>query len=405
MPHSSSSPASLTACVANELAVLLRSFCSALGNAGVALTPNDLIAALRRAKSGDEAVREVLTIDALCDQYQKYADGYYFECDGFSSSEAEIVETALRLVRKSHGRSRAVDFGPRKLKVVRDEMIERRWSRPHINRQIGRIKRMFKWATENEMLAPTVFHALNAVAGLRRGRTTAHEPPPVTPVAQPLIDAVIPRVSHQVAAMIRIQLLTGMRPGETIIMRLKDIDRGSQPWLYRPFRHKTEHHGHERIVFLGPQAQSTLAPFVDEDRPGAFLFSPAEADRDRRRRLHEQRVTPMSCGNKPGSNRKSNPKKKPGERYTTHTYGRAIIYACQAAYPLPEGLDGERSRQWRRDHWWHPHQLRHNAATRLRREFGLDAAQVVLGHKTLAVTQVYAERDFESAREVMAKVG
>ena len=53
----------------------------------------------------------------------------------------------------------------------------------------------------------------------------------------------------------------------------------------------------------------------------------------------------------------------------------------------------------------HPHQLRHNAATRLRKEFGLDVAQVVLGHKRLEVTQVYAERDLDRARDVMSLVG
>jgi len=42
---------------------------------------------------------------------------------------------------------------------------------------------------------------------------------------------------------------------------------------------------------------------------------------------------------------------------------------------------------------WHPHQLRHNAATQLRKEYGLEAAQVILGHKTITVTQVYAEKN------------
>jgi integrase len=44
-------------------------------------------------------------------------------------------------------------------------------------------------------------------------------------------------------------------------------------------------------------------------------------------------------------------------------------------------------------------------ATRLRKEFGIDVAQVVLGHKTLDVTQVYAEKNVASAQKVMLKVG
>src|SRR6476646_5133730 len=79
---------------------------------------------------------------------------------------------------------------------------------------------------------------------------------------------------------------------------------------------------------------------------------------------------------------------------------RAVKYACRAAFPAPAELDRDQAEAWRRRHHWHPHQLRHNAATRFRREFGLDVAQVLLGHKTLAVTQVYAERDVHLAGAV-----
>jgi integrase len=60
---------------------------------------------------------------------------------------------------------------------------------------------------------------------------------------------------------------------------------------------------------------------------------------------------------------------------------------------------------WRAKHVWHPHQLRHAAATRLRKAFGLEAAQAILGHKTLKVTEIYAEKNVEAARKIMAAVG
>ena len=41
---------------------------------------------------------------------------------------------------------------------------------------------------------------------------------------------------------------------------------------------------------------------------------------------------------------------------------------------------------------WHPHQLRHTHATEVRRRFGLEAAQVGVGHSQARVTEVYAER-------------
>ena len=54
---------------------------------------------------------------------------------------------------------------------------------------------------------------------------------------------------------------------------------------------------------------------------------------------------------------------------------------------------------------WHPHQLRHNAATILRKEFGLETAQILLGHRKADITQIYVERDLNRALEIAAKIG
>jgi hypothetical protein len=45
---------------------------------------------------------------------------------------------------------------------------------------------------------------------------------------------------------------------------------------------------------------------------------------------------------------------------------------------------------------------------RLRRKgqkYGLEGSQVVLGHSSANVTQIYAERDFELAKQIMSEVG
>ena len=60
---------------------------------------------------------------------------------------------------------------------------------------------------------------------------------------------------------------------------------------------------------------------------------------------------------------------------------------------------------WRKAHRWHPHQLRHNAATELRKEFGIEAASIILGHRSAAITEVYAEQDTQAAIAAMVKVG
>ena len=83
---------------------------------------------------------------------------------------------------------------------------------------------MFKWGVENELVTPGVLPALQAVAGLRRGKMEAPDPEPVRPVPEEHIRPVLDRVSRQVAAMIQVQILTRMRPGEVLQMRTCDLD-------------------------------------------------------------------------------------------------------------------------------------------------------------------------------------
>ncbi len=113
----------------------------------------------------------------------------------------------------------------------------------------------------------------------------------------------------------------------------------------------------------------------------------------------------MSCGNIPGSNRRRKPKRQPGDAYTVEAYHRAIQYACKKADLKAHADNPTVSAEVKLVPGWHPNQLRHSAATHLRKEFGLEAAQVILGHKTLLVTQVYAEKNVAAAQRIMAEVG
>jgi hypothetical protein len=82
-------------------------------------------------------------------------------------------------VKKLYGSTPVGDFGPFALKAVRQGMIGDGLSRTGINHAINRLRQIFKWGVENEMVAPTVLHGLQAVGGLRYGRTDAHESEPV----------------------------------------------------------------------------------------------------------------------------------------------------------------------------------------------------------------------------------
>ncbi len=54
-------------------------------------------------------------------------------------------------------------------------MVKLGWARTYVNKHVGRIKRIFRHATENEMVPPSTYQGLQAVGGLRAGRSDARE--------------------------------------------------------------------------------------------------------------------------------------------------------------------------------------------------------------------------------------
>ena len=62
-------------------------------------------------------------------------------------------------------------------------------------------------------------------------------------------------------------------------------------------------------------------------------------------------------------------------------------------------------KDWQGKYWWHPNQLRHTFATAVRKQHGLEAAQVLLGHSRADVTQIYAEKNEALAAVIAAKMG
>jgi hypothetical protein len=157
-----------------------------------------------------------LTVLDLVARFIEYANRYYVGADGTPTNEPHNIRLAIRPLLTFYEELPAADFGPLKLKAVRERMIEFGWVRSQINKHVSRIKRMFRWATENELLLPTVHHALAAVAGLRYGRSEAKESRPVRPVADHIVDLTIKHMSRTAAGMVQFQRLTGARAGEVV---------------------------------------------------------------------------------------------------------------------------------------------------------------------------------------------
>ena len=146
--------------------------------------------------------------------------------------------------------------------------------------------------------------------------------------------------------------------------------------------HKTAYHGHERIIYLGPKAQEIVKEFMANRPIDAFLFSP----RDARSEQAAKAATHRRPNQEPNQRKTERVVK---DHYNRDSYRRAIQRACTKAC-VPS---------------WHPHQLRHNAGTFIRKEYGIEAAQIMLGHRKADVTQIYAEINREKALQIAAKIG
>jgi integrase len=142
-----------------------------------------------------------------------------------------------------------------------------------------------------------------------------------------MVAATIAHLSTVVAAMVQLQRLTGCRPGEICAMKIGEVNRDGATWNFIPASHKTQHHGHRRIVFIGPKGQSVLRPFVMNLDHQAYVFNPAHAVAEMRQRRSDLRKTPMSCGNRRGSNVARRPKRIAGNQYDVAAYRRAVARA------------------------------------------------------------------------------
>ncbi len=346
-----------------------------------------------------------VTILTLAAQFMDHAAKHY-QKDGEATGELENFRQALRSAATLFGNLRVLDFGPKRLKVIRDKMISEGLARTTVNARIRRIRHVVKWGVSEQLVPVEVLVGLQSVAGLQAGRTAAREPEPVGPVPEDRIEPLQPFLSRQVWGLIQFMKLTGARPGEAIRLRWCDIDAAQAVWIYRPGRHKNQHRGKKRLIAVGPEAQKILNEFPGADSD--YIFRPQQS-------LNE--FVGKSYG-------KASTKRVVGEHYSVHSLQSAIKIACEKAFECPpelmtralcRKLKGESDRalenrklaaaEWRAKNCWHANQLRHNAATMMRSRGGVDVAQVALGHSSVRTTEIYAEMNIDAAVRYAAEFG
>jgi integrase len=362
-----------------------------------------------------ETLVDGLRINELALSDFRHCENYYVK-NGVATSQVGLVRLSLAVLNRLFGHTLVRDFGPLALETCQAEFVRQGLCRNECNRRTKLIRQAFRWGVSKQLIEVDVHQRLTTVQAIGKGRTPARESIPVKPVPDGMAEAVRPYVSRQVWAMIELEHLTGARPGEIVIMRTADINTTGTTWEYTPGSHKTEHHEHTRTIFIGPRAQAVLKPWLRTDLAG-YLFNPAEAEAERNAERRAKRKSPLWNSHVQLQARKRDARRrKPfGDHYTPTAYRRAIARACDQAFPHPildkfkkKDLTAEQRVElqlWRTVHRFHPTRIRHTTATRIRRRFGLEGAQAVLGHSELGSTQIYAAKSLEAARAIMQEVG
>lgn len=347
--------------------------------------------------SPDPNVRHpTLTNYDLVKEFIKWAKRYYRK-NGHETAEPLRLFESVKYVVEFYRSENAEDFDRQKLQFIQQHLDESgRFCRKGVNQIINRIRRLYRWGAENELVPIDVVTSLSLLRPLKMGRCNSIDHEPVQAVPLEDVWATLPQLSSVVADMVRLQLLTGCRPEEIRIMRYCDIKRiRPDLWHYTPSHDKTEHHrlpGHKKIVPLGPRAIGILTPRTDGIPPEStdYIFTPAEAyaDHQRRRREHRQsKITPSQAER--NRRRALSPKMKFQPFFSVHAYRRAIVRAAGRAGVSP----------------WFPYQLRHTAATEAEKRLGWRAAQTLLGHKSPDTTKIYIDENRTLAETIASEIG
>jgi integrase len=346
----------------------------------------------------DVAVMTLVNAYAL---FQQHAKAHYIHADdGKQTGKAKGFDNAMRPMLDLFGDVRLSAMTAQHLGGVRDEMVKRGWSVGTINERVRLTRQVWRWFTNKGHADAGVWYGMKAIEPLAIGRGVVVDgetfyPPEgeeILPVPDADLLAVIYHVVPTIRDMIYTQMMTGMRPTETCIMRPMDIDTTGSIWLYVPRRHKMSHKKKSRRIAIGPRVQDIIRPYLSRRLNIADpIFSQREAfteSCDARRAAFD--ATARKGDYRKAASYQARERTSRGNLEFDRTrYAKHISRACEAT-----GAN-----------LWSPNQLRHNAATNIRKRFGLEAAQAVLGHAKADTTEIYAQIGMERAVAAMEAVG
>ncbi|MDR1925290.1 MAG: site-specific integrase [Planctomycetaceae bacterium] len=200
------------------------------------------------------------------------------------------------------------------------------------------------------LVSPMLAYQLKKVPAIKYG--DAKENPDREAVPVEAVQYALAYFPATIADMLRLQLLTAMRPSEIRLMLVGYIRQkyDGENWLYLPPAHKTAWRGKKKAIVLGVEEQEILRKYIQDKPSDKPIFL----------------------------NSRGNP-------YTASRYS-TIVRKTIAKYDLVKFI---------------PYQLRHTSLTQISVEHGKDAARAVAGHSSEVVTSIYDHSDVQKAQKVV----
>ena len=306
-------------------------------------------------KPQNEQPAEIETATGCCTVDQLWA---HFERDrlpDYSYPEICLFRSAMKRLRVRYG-DRPVDtIGKRELREARQLFLAAGNCRKTINSQVYRIRVIFTWGQEEELVPDEIPAKLLALRPLKPGQ--APENDPVVAVPMDVVEATKEHLPQEAIDLIDVLYRSGARGGELYRLRVGDINQKSDDvWTYDMRQHKTTRFGHDRSVKFGPHCIEILERLVEGRKDADTVFE-----------------------------------RRPGKAWTRSMFCHLIARVCKR-HGIPH---------------WHPHQLRHAAGTHVFNQPGgsVAAAQAFLGHHRASTTEIYIRPEHDLAEELARKFG
>jgi integrase len=304
------------------------------------------------------------TLAAAVASYLEHCRAYYVLPSGRTSSEPRAIELALSYLQRALPASAGVEAVNKAAVQAARDLMRPTCSRKTINQHAGRIKRAVRWWCDAGTLPDANAASVLTLGNLPAYRSGATEHDPVEAVPEPDFRAAVALLAEPWASVTWLQWWAGIRPGEACGLRVDQVEYadGTATRLNFGLEHKGGWRGRAKLIPVGPNAAAVLAPWLASAR-----LVPRET-------VFVTTWTAVLGTPRPAA---------------VGSFAHAVARACVRAKVAP----------------WHPNQIRHAFATRVRAALGLEAAQHALGHARADVTQIYAERNAAVALDVARRFG